>query len=110
MHVSFPLNLTQIQETGFNLVILLIRVLKSFSLHCEIEITKPKKKTQNCILFTFILHDSTVSRQPNIKPSLSDQTNIALNLFNTILQTTNSQVELERSWATIERDINIQEN
>ena len=49
------------------------------------------------------------SRQPNIEPSLQDQTSIALNLFNTILQTTTNRVELERSWATIERDISIQE-
>jgi hypothetical protein len=48
-----------------------------------------------------------VTRQPNIEPGLSDQTSIALNLFNTILQTTNNQVELERSWAVIERDISI---
>ena len=51
-----------------------------------------------------------VARQPNIEPSLLDQTNITLNLFNTILQTTNNWVELERSWMTIERDISIQEN
>jgi hypothetical protein len=51
-----------------------------------------------------------VSRQPNIEPSLSDQTNISLNLFNTILQTTNIRVELERSWEAINRDINIKEN
>jgi hypothetical protein len=49
------------------------------------------------------------NRQPNIEPDLLDQTSIALNLFNTILQTTNTRVELERSWAVIERDINIQE-
>jgi hypothetical protein len=49
-------------------------------------------------------------RQPNVEPGLSDQTSIALNLFNTILQTTNTRVELERSWATIEWDISIQEN
>jgi type III secretory pathway component EscS len=53
MHVPFPLNLTQIQEMTFNLVILLIHVLKSFSLHCEIEITKPKMKTLNYIFLTF---------------------------------------------------------
>jgi hypothetical protein len=51
-----------------------------------------------------------VARQSNIGPGLSDQTNIAINLFNTILQTTNNRVDLERSWATIERDISIQEN
>jgi hypothetical protein len=50
-----------------------------------------------------------IVRQPNIEPSLSDQTHIALNLFDTILKTTNIRVELERSWAAIEWDINIQE-
>jgi hypothetical protein len=50
-----------------------------------------------------------VVRQPNIEPGLSDQTHIALNLFDTILKTANTQVELECSWAVIERDINIQE-
>ena len=50
-----------------------------------------------------------VTKQPNIEPGLSDQMNILLNLFNTILQTTNTCVELERSWAAIERDISIQE-
>ena len=48
-------------------------------------------------------------RQPNVEPGLQDQTNIALNLFNTILQTTTNRDELERSWAAIERDISIQE-
>jgi hypothetical protein len=51
-----------------------------------------------------------ISRHPNIEPSLSDQTSIALNLFNTILQTTNNWVELECSWTTIERDISIPQN
>ena len=51
-----------------------------------------------------------VARQPNINPDLSDQASIALNLFNTILQIANNQVDLERSWAVIERDISIQEN
>jgi hypothetical protein len=51
-----------------------------------------------------------VSRKPNIEPGLSNQTNITLNLFNTILQTKNNRVELERSWAAIERDISINEN
>jgi hypothetical protein len=50
-----------------------------------------------------------VTRQPNKEPVLSDQTSIVLNLFNNILQTTNTRVELERSWAAIERDISIQE-
>ena len=48
-------------------------------------------------------------RQPNVEPGLQDHTSIALNLFNTILQTKTNQVELERSWAAIERDISIQE-
>ena len=47
--------------------------------------------------------------QPNIEPRLSNQTHIALNLFNTILKTTNTREELECSWATIEQDITIQE-
>jgi hypothetical protein len=51
-----------------------------------------------------------VVRQPNINPGLSDQTTITLNLFDTILKTATTQVELERSWATIERDISIQEH
>jgi hypothetical protein len=50
-----------------------------------------------------------VTRQPNIEPGLSDKTNIALKLFNTILQTANTRVELEHSWAAIEWDISIQE-
>ena len=49
------------------------------------------------------------NRQPNIELGLQDQTSIALNLFNTILQTTTNRVELERSWVAIERDISIQE-
>ena len=48
-------------------------------------------------------------RQPNIVPGLQDQTSIALNLFNTILQTATNIIELERSWEAIERDITIQE-
>jgi hypothetical protein len=42
------------------------------------------------------------NRQPNIEPDLQDQTSITLNLFNIILQTTTTRVELERSWAVIE--------
>jgi hypothetical protein len=49
------------------------------------------------------------NRQPNIKPGIQDQISIALNLLNTILQTVTNRVELECSWATIERDISIQE-
>jgi hypothetical protein len=50
-----------------------------------------------------------VARQPNIEPSLKDQTNIALILFNTILETANTRVELERSWVAIEQDISVRE-
>jgi hypothetical protein len=50
-----------------------------------------------------------VARQPNIEPSLSDQTNLSLNLFDTIMKTATTRDELEHSWAAIERDINIQE-
>jgi hypothetical protein len=38
-----------------------------------------------------------VTRQPNIQPGLSYQTHIALNIFDTILKTTTTWVELERS-------------
>ena len=51
-----------------------------------------------------------VVRQPNIEPRLSDQTGITLNLFDTTLKTSITQAELERSWAAIEQDINIQEH
>jgi hypothetical protein len=50
-----------------------------------------------------------VTRQPNIGNGLDDQTNIALTLFNTILETASTRVELERSWEVIERDISIRE-
>jgi len=49
------------------------------------------------------------ARQPNIEHGLQDQTSIALNLFNTILQIATNRVELERSWAAIEHGISIQE-
>jgi hypothetical protein len=48
--------------------------------------------------------------QPNIEPDLQDQTNIALNLFNTILDTANTWDELNRSWEAIEQDISAQEH
>ena len=51
----------------------------------------------------------SVTRQHNIEPGLTDQNNIALNLFNTILKTATTQVELECSWAAIEEDISVQE-
>jgi hypothetical protein len=51
-----------------------------------------------------------IARKPNIEPGLQDHTNIALNLFNTILDTANSHVELNNYWETIERDISAQEH
>jgi hypothetical protein len=53
--------------------------------------------------------NAPVARQPHVEPDLSNQTNITLNLFDTILRTETTRVELERSWTAIERDINIQE-
>jgi hypothetical protein len=50
-----------------------------------------------------------ISKQPNIEPSIQDQTNIALNPFNTILDTANNCAELNHSWEEIERDISAQE-
>jgi hypothetical protein len=50
-----------------------------------------------------------VARQPNIEPGLQYHTNIALNLFNTILDTANTHAEINHSWATIERYISAQE-
>jgi len=50
-----------------------------------------------------------IVRQPNIEPGLSDQTRITLNLFDTSLKTAITRTELKLSWASIERDINIQE-
>jgi hypothetical protein len=49
-----------------------------------------------------------VARKPNIEPSLQDQANIALNLFNTLLDTANTRAELNRSWEEIEQDISSQ--
>jgi hypothetical protein len=46
-----------------------------------------------------------IGKQPNIESDLQDQTKIALNLFNTILDTGNTCAELNHSWADIERDI-----
>ena len=50
-----------------------------------------------------------IARQPIIEPDLQDQTNISLNVFNTILDTTNTRVELNHSLETIEQDISAQE-
>jgi hypothetical protein len=44
-----------------------------------------------------------VARQPNIEPGLQDKTSIALNLFNTILDTANTRVELNRSWKQLNK-------
>jgi hypothetical protein len=43
-----------------------------------------------------------VARQPNIDLGLQDQTNIALKLFNTILDTANILADLNLSWVVIE--------
>ena len=51
-----------------------------------------------------------IARHPNIETGLKDQTHIALTLFNTILETTNTWVELECSWTAIEQDISVQEH
>jgi hypothetical protein len=50
-----------------------------------------------------------VARKPNIEPSLKDHNNISLALFNTILETANTWVEIERSSTTIEQDMRVQE-
>jgi hypothetical protein len=60
-------------------------------------------------LTILLLMTIPVARQPNIEPGLQDQTNIALNLYNTILDTANTHAELNHSWAAIERDISAQE-
>ena len=44
-------------------------------------------------------------KQPNVEPGLQDQTSIALNLFNTILQTATNRTVLELLWEEIECDI-----
>ena len=51
----------------------------------------------------------SAATQPNIEPGLSNQTHIALNLFDIILKTANNRDELERSWEAIEQDITTQE-
>jgi hypothetical protein len=69
-----------------------------------------KRKHKNNRSFNFLSSMTVpVARQPNIEPGLTDQTSITLTLFNTILETANTWVELERSWAVIEHDISIQE-
>ena len=49
------------------------------------------------------------TRKLNIGNGLDDQISITLTLFNTILETASTRVELERSWEVIERDTNIHE-
>jgi len=52
-------------------------------------------------LTVLFLNDVPVARKPNIEPGLQDQTNIALNLFNTILDIANTCAEINHSWAAI---------
>jgi hypothetical protein len=95
-HALSLLKLTQILDKAFIFVILLIHDLEVFFLLIQTKNLRPLKN----IFFFFDLKERKpfafmivpVTRQPNIKPSLSDQTSIALNLFNTILQTTNIRV------------------
>jgi hypothetical protein len=51
-----------------------------------------------------------VTRKPNIELDLKDHTNISLTLFNTVLETANTQGELGHSWELIEKDISVQEH
>jgi hypothetical protein len=51
-----------------------------------------------------------IARHPNIEPHLQDRTNIALNLFNTILDIANTHAKINHSWAENERDIISQEH
>jgi hypothetical protein len=51
----------------------------------------------------------SAARKPNIELDLQDQTNIALNFFNTILDTANTRAELNHSCVAIARDISAQE-
>jgi hypothetical protein len=66
-----------------------------------LKLEKENIKNNRSFIFLFSM-TVPLARQPNIEPGLTDQTNIALTLFNTILETANTQVELERSWAVIE--------
>jgi hypothetical protein len=50
-----------------------------------------------------------VTRQLAIGNNLSDQTSIVLTLFNTVLETASSRVEIEWCWEVVERDISILE-
>ena len=57
----------------------------------------------------FLLMIVPVARKPNIELGLQDHTSIALNLFNTILDTANTCVELNHSWEAIQQDFSAQE-
>jgi hypothetical protein len=48
-----------------------------------------------------------VARKSNIENGLKYQTNIDLNLFDTILGIYNTRVDIEGSWAVIEQEISV---
>jgi hypothetical protein len=50
-----------------------------------------------------------VVRQPNIGQGLDHQTNVSLTLFNTILETTHTRIELHQPWEVISQYIRIRE-
>jgi hypothetical protein len=49
-------------------------------------------------------------RQPNLGDGLEDQTNITLTLYNIILDTANSQDELNHSWEVVYEEAQIREH
>jgi hypothetical protein len=71
-----------------------------------LEQLKNRKKKYKIFFFQFFMTVPT-TRQPNIDPGLKDQNKIYLTLFNTILETANTQAELERSWVVIEKYISV---
>ena len=73
---------------AFSSVIILIQGFGVLFTYFEKEIANPKRKHKNLSFQSLSLMTVPVTRQPNIEPGLSDQMNIALNLFNTVLQTT----------------------
>jgi hypothetical protein len=77
---------------------------------CSTELNQPLKSLVKSFPYSNC-SSMTIPRviQPNIQLGISDQTNIALNLFSTTLRTANTREELERSWAAIEQDIATQE-
>jgi hypothetical protein len=50
------------------------------------------------------------TRNPNIEHGLKEKSNIALTLSNTILETANTQAEIECSWEVIEQGISTREH